>query len=175
MSKKTHTVTLTAEACQHLQRILNTGRHTAQQRKRAKVLLLAHAGNSDPIIAHEAEVGLYSVYVIRRRSCEQGFQTCLTEQPRPGRPHAMGGGDDAALTALACSTPPDGRVRWTHRLLADRLVTLEIVDDIAHTTVGRLLKKRANALAAQTLVYCPHHQWRHHVHGRCPGCLRVTV
>lgn len=137
MSKKKHTVTLTAEECQQLQSILDTGRHTAQQRKRAKVLLLAHVGKSDPIIAQEAEVGLSSVYVIRRRYCEEGFQACVTEKPRPGRPHAMSGEDEAALAALACSTPPDGRVRWTHRLLADRLVALELVDDIAHTTVGR--------------------------------------
>jgi transposase len=141
MSQKKHCVTLTAEECQQLQRILDTGRHTAQQRKRAKVLLLAQAGKSDPIIAHEAEVGLSSVYVIRRRYCEEGIQACLTENPRPGRPHAMSGGDEAALTALVCSTPPDGRVCWTHRLLADRLVALELIDNIAHTTVGRLLKK----------------------------------
>lgn len=141
MSKKKHCVTFTAEECQHLQTILDTGRHTAQLRKRAKVLLLANSGKSDPVIAQEAGVGLSSVYRIRRRCCEQGLSACLTEKPRPGRPRAMTGQDEAALTVLACSKPPEGRVRWTHRLLADRLVALEIVDDIAHTTVGRLLKK----------------------------------
>ena len=141
MSKKKHCVTLTTEECQQLQTMLNTGRHTAQARKRAKVLLLANAGKSDPVIANEANVGLSSVYVIRRRYCEQGLGACLTEKSRPGRPHAMTGQDEAALTALACSEPPEGRVRWTHRLLADRLVALQLVDDIAHTTVGRLLKK----------------------------------
>lgn len=141
MSKKKHCVTLTAEECQQLQTILDTGRHTAQQRKRAKVLLLANAGKSDPVIAKEAEVCHSAVYVIRRRCCEEGLSACLTEKPRSGRPRAMTGQDEAALTVLACSKPPDGRVRWTHRLLADRLVELEIVDDIAHTTVGRLLKK----------------------------------
>lgn len=141
MSKKKHCVTLTAEECQQLQNILNTGRHTAQARKRAKVLLLANVGKSDPAIAREAEVGLSSVYVIRRRYCEQGFKACLSEKARPGRPRAMTGQDEAALTALACSKPPEGHVRWTHRLLADRLVELELVDNIAHTTVGRLLKK----------------------------------
>jgi len=141
MSKKKHCVTLTAEDCQQLHTLLNTGRHPAQTRKRATVLLLAHAGKSDPTIAKEADVGLSSVYVIRRRSCEHGFQACLTEKARPGRPHALSGEDEAALAALACSQPPDGRARWTHRLLADRLVKLELVDDIAHTTVGRRLKK----------------------------------
>lgn len=141
MSKRKHCVTLTAEECQQLQTILNTGRHTAQARKRAKVLLLANAGKSDPAIAKEAEVGLSSVYGIRRRYYEQGLSACITEKSRPGRPHAMTGEDEAALTALACSTPPEGRLRWTHRLLADRLVELALVEKIAHTTVGRLLKK----------------------------------
>jgi len=141
MSQKQHDVQLTAEQCQQLQTILDTGRHTAQQRKRAKVLLLANNGMSDPAIASHTGMSLGGIYHIRRRCCEQGFDACVTEKPRSGRPRTLTGHDEAALTALACSIPPDGRVRWTHRLLADRLVTLEIVDDIAHTTVGRLLKK----------------------------------
>ena len=116
MSTKKHCVILTAEECQQLHTLLNTGRHTAQARKRAKVLLLAHAGKTDPVIAKEAEVGLSSVYVIRRRYCEQGLQACLSEKARPGRPRAMSGQDEAALTALACSEPPEGHGRWTHRL-----------------------------------------------------------
>jgi len=141
MSKKKHLVVLTAEERQQLQTILDTGRHTAQARKRVRVLLLANAGKSDPVIAKEAEVSLSAVYVIRRRCCEQGLSACLTEKSRSGRPRAMTGPDEAALTVLACSKPPEGRVKWTHRLLADTLVELEVVGSIAHTTVGRLLKK----------------------------------
>jgi transposase len=141
MSKKKYLVTLTTAERQQLQAMLNTGRETAQTRKRAKVLLLAEAGTSDPPIAREADVSLSGVYRIRRRWAEVGVVACLKEKPRPGRPRTLSGHGEAALTVLACSKPPDGRVRWTHRLLADRLVALEIVDAIEQTTVGRLLKK----------------------------------
>jgi transposase len=141
MSQIQHKVTLTPEQCQHLQSILDTGFHTAQQRKRAKVLLLANDGLSDPAIAAITQMSLGGIYQIRRRCCEHGLDACVTEKPRSGRPRAIQGPDEAALTALACSQPPEGHVRWTHRLLADRLVELELVDDIAHTTVGRTLKK----------------------------------
>jgi transposase len=141
MSQKKHNVVLTAEERQQLQVILNTGVHTAQKRKRAQVLVLADAGKSDPDIVREAGVSASGAYRIRRRFCEAGLAACLTENSRPGRPRTLSGPDEAALTVLACSNPPDGHCRWTHRLLADRLVKLEIVDSIAHTTVGRLLKK----------------------------------
>lgn len=141
MSKKKHIVMLTPEERQQLHAILDTGVHSAQKRKRANVLLLADAGISDPDIAQEADVSLSGAYVIRRRFCEHGLTSCLTEKQRPGRPTKLSGNDEAALTVLACSAPPEGRVKWTHRLLADRLVELEIIDAISHRTVGRTLKK----------------------------------
>lgn len=141
MSKKKYIVTLTAEERRHLQSIFNTGKQTAQKRKRVHVLLLADTGKSDPAIAQEAGVSVSSAYRIRRRFGEGGLDSCLTEKPRSGRPRTLSGSDEAALTVLACSTPPDGRLRWTHRLLADRLIRFDIVDAIDHTTVGRLLKK----------------------------------
>ena len=139
MSQKKHIVVFTAEERQQLQAILDRGLHTAQHRKRAKVLLLAETGLNDPAVARKADVCVSAVYRIRRRCCEAGLTACLTEKPRSGRPRMLTGDDEAALTVLACSKPPVGRVHWTHRLLTDRLGELEIIGSIAHTTVGRLL------------------------------------
>ena len=65
----------------------------------------------------------------------------LHEKARSGAPLKMDGRIEAQLTLLACSDPPEGRSRWTVRLLADKLVEMEVVDSISHMSVQRLLKK----------------------------------
>jgi hypothetical protein len=65
----------------------------------------------------------------------------LYEKPRPGAKPKIDGEVEAHLVALACSAPPEGYDRWTLRLLADRLVSLEIIDSISHVAVGEVLKK----------------------------------
>lgn len=65
----------------------------------------------------------------------------LKDKPRSGRPRNISGEDRAKVTALACSKAPEGYSQWTLRLLADKLVELEYVENISHTTVGQILKK----------------------------------
>jgi transposase len=65
----------------------------------------------------------------------------LNEKPRSGAPPKINGRIEARLTLLACSEPPEGRSKWTLRLLADKLVEMEVVDSISHMSVQRLLKK----------------------------------
>jgi Homeodomain-like domain len=74
---------------------------------------------------------------------EQGFEAALRRKPqeRPPRPPKLDGKAEAHLIALACSQPPQGRPCWTMRLLADKLVELEIVDCISDETVRKMLKK----------------------------------
>ena len=62
-------------------------------------------------------------------------------------PRILDGEQEAQLTKIACSTPPDGRSRWTLQMLADELVALDIVDSISADTVGRVQKKRVEAVA----------------------------
>ncbi len=79
---------------------------------------------------------------VKRRYFDTGLAGVLTDQPRPGRqPFKMTGDVEAQLIALACSDPPEGYDRWTLRLLADRLVILDLVDSISHVAVGDTLKK----------------------------------
>jgi transposase len=65
----------------------------------------------------------------------------LEDQPRPGRPIEIDGSQRAKVTALACSTPPEGHAQWSWRLLADKVVELGYCDHISHTEVGLILKK----------------------------------
>lgn len=78
---------------------------------------------------------------IRKRFHEGGLENALYEKPRPGGQRRLEGKQEAHLIALACSAPPEGHEHWTLKLLADRLVQLELVDSIAPETVRLALKK----------------------------------
>ena len=109
--------------------------------KRALILVGADAGDKDEVIAGKLEVSAGTVARIRQRWVEEGLEAALSERPRPGRPRQFDGRQEAYVIATVCSTPPAGHARWTLRLLANRLVELEIVEGISHHTVGRLLKR----------------------------------
>jgi transposase len=141
MSKKKFVVSLSDEDRQALHTYVNTGIHSARSIKRARILLLADNGDSDPAIATQIGVCRATVFNIRRRYWTEGLQAALEEKPRSGAPRTFSGRDEANLSVLACSSPPEGYQRWTVRLLADRLVRLEALESISHMTVHRLLKK----------------------------------
>ena len=77
----------------------------------------------------------------------------LDERPRTGRPIKFDGEDRAKVTALACSEAPDGHSQWSLRLLAENLVTLELVEEISYSTVGLILKKPTTAPQETSMVY----------------------
>jgi transposase len=134
-------ITLSPQDRERLLQFIHTGIHAARAIKRARILVLAEANHSDLEIADEVSVSLATVFNTRRRYCQQGIDAILAEKPRSGQPRRLNGRQEALLTALACSTPPDGRSRWTMELLADRLVQLREVETISDSTVQRLLKK----------------------------------
>ena len=78
---------------------------------------------------------------IKKRYFAGGLREALHDRPRPGRPPKITGDVEAHLIAQVCSEPPEGHERWTLRLLADRLVELELVESISHVAVGKRLKK----------------------------------
>jgi transposase len=104
-------------------------------------LLLADEGRDDDDITDILKVSKSTVCRIKKRYCEGGLDFALHEKARSGAPLKMDGRIEAQLTLLACSDPPEGRSRWTVRLLADKLVEMEVVDSISHMSVQRLLKK----------------------------------
>lgn len=121
--------------------VIHKGKTTARRVARAHVLLQAAAGATDAEIAVTLHLGIASMHRIRQRFVDEGLTAALSERSRIGSPPVLTGKQAAFLVALACSTPPAGRHRWTLKLLADRFVELRQVDLISPDTVGRVLKK----------------------------------
>jgi transposase len=144
---KKYKVTLTAEERQQLQELIAAGKAAAKRLAHARILLKADAdggpGWDDERIAEATEVSTDTVARVRQRFVEQGLEAALArkKQDRPSRERKLDGRAEARLIALACSAPPDGRKAWTMKLLADRLVELEVVDTVSDETVRRALKK----------------------------------
>lgn len=120
---------------------LRRGKSSSRSLTRARILLLADEGRSDEEISDILKVSKSTASRIRKRYCEGGLDSSLHEKSRSGAPTKLDGRIEAQITLLACSEPPDGRSKWTVRLLADKLVEMEAVDSISHMSVQRLLKK----------------------------------
>jgi transposase len=149
---KKYKVTLTAEERQQLQGLITTGKAAAKKLTHARILLKADAAEGgsawdDQRIADATEVSTDTVARVRQRFVEHGLEAALTrkKQDRPSRERKLDGRAEARLIALACSAPPDGRKEWTMKLLADRLVELEVVDTVSDETVRRVLKKTSSS------------------------------
>lgn len=136
-----YVVNLTADERAMLQQLVRSGSASARRLARARVLLKADDGLSDPEVAAAVEVGVATVHRIRQRCVEEGLEAALGERPRSGAPPLLAGKAQAHLVAVACSTPPEERVRWTLRLLAARVVELKLAEQCSYETVRRVLKK----------------------------------
>jgi transposase len=144
---KVYRVKLTPEERAYLEDLLSKGKSAARTLTHARILLKADesaagAGLSDEAIAEALDVNRSTVERVRIRCVEEGFEAAL--RPRPSRqlhPRKLDGAQEAHLVALVCSPAPKGQVRWSLRLLADKLVELEIVDSISYETVRQTLKK----------------------------------
>jgi len=143
MSDK-YLVDLTAAEQEYLSGLLKHGKASARKIARAHMLLHAAEGLSDVEIADTLRVGLSTIHRTRQRFVEEGVEPALSERRRAGVRQKLEGKQEAFLVALACSTPPAGRARWTMQLLADRLVELTAVEGISDETVRRALKKTSS-------------------------------
>jgi len=141
MPKKAQPVTLSSNDSRSLKSLLTRGTASARTLARARALDLLHRGQSPAAIAPLLQVSMQTVFNVKRRYLDSGLQAALYDQPRSGRPADISGTQRAKITALACSTPPAGRARWTLRLLADKVVELGYCESLSHTTARRILKK----------------------------------
>jgi transposase len=126
-----------------LQAMLGGGRHAARKLKRAQILLAADAGVPDDAIATSLAVGGSTVYRTKRRFVEGNLERALGEDPRPGAARKLSGREEALLVATACSSPPEGRARWTIELLAGEMVRLTRHERLSRETVRRRLAENA--------------------------------
>ena len=143
MSKR-YIVRLTKEERQYLQKLVSTGKAAAYKIKHANILLKVDANGpnwTDEQAAQAFSCHRNTVANVRQRFVEQDLTAALERKKRAGRPRVVDGEVEARIIALRCSPPPQGRVRWTLRLLAERAVELEIVPVISHETVRQVLKK----------------------------------
>jgi transposase len=142
---KKHIVTLTLEDEKTCRAIISRGQNKADVIRRAYILLKSHAGKTDVAIAADLYVDDETVRRTRVRYAEGGLKAALETGTAPGNEPLLDAAQIAHLTALACSAPPTGQKRWTHRLLAECMVADGIVEDISASTVGRYLKKTSSS------------------------------
>jgi transposase len=145
--KKKYIVTLTEEERRILHAMLSRGKAAARKLMHARILLKADASDGGPAwndeaIAQGLEVGRATVERVRKEFVEDGLDAALERRkPRRQYQRKLDGDGEAHLIALACGQAPEGRSRWTLRLLADRMVQLELVDHLSYETVRDVLKK----------------------------------
>lgn len=143
--KDKYEVRLRSDQRHDLEQLARSGRHPARALVRARVLLKADANGpdwDDFRIAEALECSGGTVARVRKQFVQGGLDAALYRKKPTGRQYRkLDGAQEARLIALACSAPPQGKARWTLKLLADRLVELEVVDAISDETVRRTLKK----------------------------------
>jgi transposase len=146
MAKK-YRVTLKAEERGELEIMISRGKADARKLAHARVLLQVDEADGAPCradqeVASALNLSTRTIERVRQRFVEEGLESALL--PRPTKrvyARALDGSQEAHLIALACSKAPDGKKKWTLRLLADRVVELGYVGKVSHETVRRTLQK----------------------------------
>jgi transposase len=145
--KDKYVVRLTVADRRELERMARSGRHPARTLVHARILLKADAAKGSPgwddaAIAQALDCGTRTVARVRKKFADGGLDLALHRKKPTGRQYRkLDGQQEARLVAIACSTPPAGKARWTLKMLADRLIELEVVDAVSDETVRRMLKK----------------------------------
>ena len=139
--KKIYRVALSEEEQAELRALISKGKTSARKVTRARILLLAHAGEKDAAIARALQTSVSTVERTRKNLVLEGLQPALAEAPRPGAKPKRDAQGHSFLVALACSPPALGRGDWTLELLSDRLVALGYVESFSKEAVRRALEK----------------------------------
>jgi hypothetical protein len=147
-------VNLTCEEREYLKDLVKKGRTAGYRIRHAQLLL---ALDEIPANEHWSDEKLGKVYGahmraignLRKRFVEEGFEAALERKKREVPPRIKIDGEaEAKIIAIVCSEPPEGRCRWTLKLIANKVVELGILDSISDHGIGDLLKKRHKAMAS---------------------------
>ena len=145
---KKYIVRLTPEERTTLTKLLTSGRGSGRMFTRVRILLKADQSDEGPAwpdekISQAFDVTVQTIEKVRKQLVEEGFDVVLSRRPYTQKVSRkkIDGDVEAHLIALCCSDPPKGRVRWTLRLLADKVVELGYVDSISYEAIRQTLKK----------------------------------
>ena len=146
MQNKKYIVELTSEERKQLTTLIQKGKTAGYKIRHAQMLLKIDQGRqgpgwSDGKAAEAFGAHITSLERLRKRFVEEGLQAALERHNRKNYTSKLDGDAEAHLIAIACSEPPKGRSEWSLRLLADKLVELNVVDSVSHMTISRTLKK----------------------------------
>lgn len=149
---KRYPVRLAQSEQEYLRQLIAAGTESTRKLMHARILLKADQSDEGPAwvderIAEAVEVSQPTVSRVRKQYVEEGLEAALNRRsPNREYERKLDGEQEAHLIAVACSAPPEGYARWSLRLLADKLVELEVVETISHQTVRRTLKKTNSSL-----------------------------
>ena len=148
MPAKKYIIALTPEERQQIEVVARSYRHSARERSRAKILLLADQNQPDSCHLKDREIaeqlGCTPLHVekTRQKAIERGAVDSLKHKPQENRrARKLDGAAEAQLTTLACSQTHEGRSKWTLQMLADQLIQMKVVDSVSDTTIYRTMKK----------------------------------
>jgi Fe2+ transport system protein B len=148
MPAKKYIIALTAEERQQIEIVARSYRHSARERSRAKILLLADENQPEGCSLKDREIaeqlGCTPLHIekTRQKAIERGAIESLKHKPQERRrARKLDGAAEAKLTSLACSQTPEGRKTWTLQMLADQLIQMKVVDSVSDTTIYRTMKK----------------------------------
>jgi hypothetical protein len=149
--RKRHTVRLSEEERARLHTLIGQGVAPARALTHARILLKANQGEAGPgwtdaAIGAALEVNPATVARVRMRYAAEGLEAAVYRKaPEREYRRRLDGEQEARLLALACGAPPEGRQRWTLRLLAERLVALEVVESVSYETVRQVLEQTGSS------------------------------
>lgn len=157
MPKVKYRFTLTQEERKELEAIVSKGKHNAQKVLNALILLNCDENAPEPRTLREQDIAgvlkisAMKLYRVKQRFVEEGLQIALNGRKGQRLYEKKADGEfEAHLVALSCREPPPGHVRWSLRLLADRVVELQYVESVSHETIRRVLKKTNSSLGKKT-------------------------
>lgn len=159
---KKYTVSLEKEEREELEAVVQKGSHRSQKVVNALVLLNCDRGSFQPRpmknedVAAVLRISMRKIDRVKRRFVEEGLPCALTGRKGERVYEKKADGEvEAHIVALSCTDPPEGHVRWSLRLLADRAIELRYIDTISYETVRRLLKKRNKTMETTRMGYSP--------------------
>lgn len=145
---KKYSVELTSAQRQELEQLIKAGQAKARKIMHAHILLKSDGGEdgpkwSDAQIQQAFEVGESTILHVRKRFVEHGLQDALGRRPQPPRPEKriLNGRQEAYLIAISCGEKPQGRERWSVRLLAHKMVEVGYLEQVGRETIRVTLKK----------------------------------